>query len=360
MRLLRISLEMPEREFIFSCENEKEQESWISHLNQSINEHSNANDTESNNHNNHNHNNHNKVKNNKSNNNKHGKSNDNDGKESGNNISEQVLFMYLSKFEWNQLNTGDRLADLQEEFEDIADIHLVPPNQIKISVISQTWIKNNTMRTGLNDEQLRKVIRAASEDFELYNSNNGNSNISDMEREMANVDFFNKSMKNFDFDFNIKESMPIFRHLQSIDTQNSSFEVNWTEIIEKMKEFFNRVHGDIVKIGWLLKKMEWRNWKKRWCILNEKMRKLEWYESKNDDKCKGFLLLVNVIAVREINYLHFNGSSRITEQPDWIFEIETRERKIRFACQSKEELNDWMRNLQTVSHFQRRRASSDR
>ena len=338
---------MPKREFIFSCQNSKEQQSWITHLQQIMT----------------------KLQSRKAkrppskappskptNNSKNGTSSTttaalkttSSSNDFGPNVSEQTLFMYLNKLEWKQLNSGDRLADLQEEFEDIADIRLLPPNTVKITVISQTWIKRHTLRS-------QSTLKFSTSDFKDINDS-------------SSMDLYNDDDDNENDDLNnifeLQQSIPA-RHMKSVDTQHTSIQVNWSEIIDKLKHFLSaESHGDILKSSWLLKKLEWRNWKKRWCMLHFNG-KLEWYENKNSDKIRGSMMLNNVLSIREISYLHFNGLlDRNIHAPDWIFEIETLERKLRFACESKYQLNDWIKKLQSVAKYQkndamRRRASSE-
>jgi len=143
-----------------------------------------------------------------------------------------------------------------------------------------------------------------------------------------------------------------------MDTKQNSVIIDWDEMIEKIKLFFERAHGDVIKQGWLLKKMEFRNWKKRWVVI-KKDHKIDYYLNTKQDKKRGSINLSNMKGVREI----FLGQYDVLKvEPDFVFEVENNDRKIKFACSNKQELKKWITAIQENSIYvknERRKNSQD-
>ena len=193
------------------------------------------------------------------------------------------------------------LADLQEELEDVADVQLVKPNKLKISATSDSWVARHTI---VEEERKRE-------------------------------------------------------HLESVLTENEmiprtfSSYVDWDELIQRVKQFFESAHGDVIMQGWLQKKMEFRNWKKRWVVIRKDLR-MDYYSTTKTDKKRGTINMGNMLGVREI----FNFGAMNADK-DFVFEVENADRKVRFACTSKEEMRLWVKTIQEhCVYIKRERANS--
>lgn len=231
----------------------------------------------------------------------------------GNKHQKHEILYTLTKLEWKQLQDADTLADLQEELEEIADIQLVEPNKLKIIATSDSWVARHTVVDKTDIE------RRAARNGQLYG---GYDDIDNRKYTITDANTY----------------------------------IDWDEMIQKVKKFFERAHGDVIMQGWLLKKMEFRNWKKRWVVIKKDM-KIDYYLTTKTDKKRGTINLANLKGVREI----FIGQYDLMKsESNYVFEIENAERNpVRFACQTKEELKLWLKSIQeNCKYIKTERANS--
>lgn len=130
------------------------------------------------------------------------------------------------------------------------------------------------------------------------------------------------------------------------DSQNMN--VDWTSILNRIQAFFDKAHGNIIMQGFLFKKLQWRKWSTRYVILRLDL-KLEWYLTKYAQKCRGFLDLRGLIGVRKI--VGGGEYEIVEEESNFLFEVETKERTVLFACDTIEELQTWTDNIQKYSIY---------
>lgn len=220
----------------------------------------------------------------------------------------EILYR-LTALEWNQLQNAETLADLQEELEDVADVQLVEPDKLKISATSDSWVARHTIHEEERKQQ-RKEQRSKS--------NIGGS-------------------------------------VDSVDSQNGVTYIDWDELIQRVKQFFESAHGDVIMQGWLMKKMEFRNWKKRWVVIRKDAR-IDYYSTTKTGKRKGIIDLSNMLGVREVFHKHIDAANADKE---FVFEIENADRKVRFACTNRQDMKLWVRTIQeNCVYIKRERAHS--
>ena len=148
----------------------------------------------------------------------------------------------------------------------------------------------------------------------------------------------------------------VIRHTIHEDADMSNTYIDWDEMIQSVKQFFEKAHGDVIMQGWLLKKMEIRNWKKRWVVIKKNMT-MEYYVNTKADKRRGVINLANMISVRE-RFMHYDT---LKNEPECVFEIENGDRKVRFACSNKDDLRLWIKTIQENCRYlkTKRRNSED-
>ena len=200
-------------------------------------------------------------------------------------VERPCVLLKLTVLEWSQLQRSETRADLQEELEEVADVELVPPDKLKIAATSEWWLARHT----------------------------------------------------------VVESKAQAQGTQSQSAQYSSY-VDWDPIVQRVRSFFSASCGDVARQGWLRKKMEFRSWKRRWVVVRKAPAlQLDYYLATDTDKRRGTLNLANLIGVRQLMVGQYDV---MKAEPHFVFEIENADRKVRFAAESKQELQLWIKTVE--------------